>query len=97
MSEKQEYWINTDGYLVCGDREKNKWVVVIKRESYEQIPQKHIEPLSRIFNSHDTLLAALKAWKLAYTVYPTERTYYLNKVKELTRVAVELAEKGSAE
>lgn len=49
-----EYWIDADGYLVCGIREKNEW------ESVAEIPQEHVESLSRLLAAAPDLLAACK-------------------------------------
>lgn len=40
--QQKRYWIDADGYLVYGVREKNEW------ESVAEIPQHHVEPLAKI-------------------------------------------------
>jgi len=64
---------------------------------YIERKRKEREARERLNEAAPAMLAALQAWVLTLNVHPTERTYYINKAKELTRAAIELAEKGSAE
>ena len=41
-----QYWIDADGYLVYGLREKDKW------ESVAEIPQHYVESLSKILRKN---------------------------------------------
>lgn len=47
-----KYRIDADGYLIC--EPGGKW------DSLAEIPQHHVEPLSKILNSHADLLDACK-------------------------------------
>ena len=53
-ADVKELWVDADGYLVYGIREKNEWVTVAK------IPQVHVELLCRILYSQPDLLSSLK-------------------------------------
>jgi len=57
VNMSKEYWIDADGYLVYGIREKDEW------ESVAEIPQHHVEPLSKIIATVPDLLAACEYYK----------------------------------
>lgn len=57
---KQKYWVNVDGYLVFGNKEKDEREEVVDTTNSFLIQQKYIEPLTKVFNNYDALLDALQ-------------------------------------
>ena len=84
MSKKQEYWIDDDNYIMLTSG--NEYITIAKIYQPE-----HIEPLTKILNSHDALLDACK--KSLEFIGRSNKTDWNNEITPVLEAAIAQAEK----